>query len=272
MQACRGPEITRPQGTTSEEDRPSSASGSGGVKLSRVSVLPDYSRQAQRYDDTRSASPSVLRALRKALNGAPGRRLADPPRAEILEELPDAHVFDVEFEDIEDASLAALSADPERVLEAAERGATSYFERMQRDHPDELRSVLEAHGCEGENPGQRFVVAIEVEDGGVVLLRAGGDEQIGYRHTVLASRAELSLGCAGDRNGLGIDAQLVHGAELGVELLEGLRRASAVEHLELRDRAQARVSQRRIQIPDANERRLVKQQPPLGGGRRQVHA
>ena len=33
---------------------------------------------------------------------------------------------------MEDASLAALSADPERVLEAAESGATSYFERMQR--------------------------------------------------------------------------------------------------------------------------------------------
>ena len=44
---------------------------------------------------------------------------------------------------MEDASLAALSADPERVLEAAESGATSYFERMQRDHPDELRTGLE---------------------------------------------------------------------------------------------------------------------------------
>jgi demethylmenaquinone methyltransferase/2-methoxy-6-polyprenyl-1,4-benzoquinol methylase len=218
--------------------------------------LHDYSRQAEGYDETRSASPSVLRALREALRGAPGRRLADigggtgnyalaltregwepivvdrsaemlaraeakgletveadaqrlpfedesfdaatmismlhhvedrrvalaearrilrprgrlvvkgftgedaaslwvldyfpssrrwmeathPPRAAILEELPGAHVFALEFEDMEDASLAALSADPERMLEAAERGATSYFERMQRDHPDELRA------------------------------------------------------------------------------------------------------------------------------------
>jgi SAM-dependent methyltransferase len=223
-----------------------------------VSLLPDYSRQAERYDETRSASPSVLRSLRAGLKGAPGHRLADigggtgnyalalrregwepvvvdrsaemlaraaakgletveadaqrlpfedesfdaaimismlhhvedrgaaltearrilraggrlvlkgfagedaatlwildyfpssrpwmeathPPRAEILKELPDARLFPFEFEDMEDASLAALSAEPERVLEAAERGGTSYFERMQRDHPDELRAGL----------------------------------------------------------------------------------------------------------------------------------
>jgi hypothetical protein len=41
---------------------------------------------------------------------------------------------------MQDASLAALSADPDRVLEAAERGETSYFERMSRDHPEELRA------------------------------------------------------------------------------------------------------------------------------------
>jgi SAM-dependent methyltransferase len=223
-----------------------------------VSLLPDYSRQAEHYDETRGASPSVLRPLREALKGAPGRRLADigggtgnyalalkrqgwqpvvvdrsaemlaravakgletveadaqqlpfedesfdavtmismlhhvedrgaalaearrilrgggrlvlkgytredaaslwivdyfpssrgwmdashPPLAAILEELPGARLFNFEFEDIEDASLEALSADPERVLEAAESGATSYFERMRRDHPDELRAGL----------------------------------------------------------------------------------------------------------------------------------
>jgi SAM-dependent methyltransferase len=221
-----------------------------------VGLLPDYSRQAECYDDNRSASPSVLRPLRVALEGAPGRRLADigggtgnyalalkregwkpvvvdrspemlaraaakglevveadaqqlpfddesfdaaammlhhvedrsaalaearrilrtggrlvlkgftgedagslwivdyfpssrpwmeathPPRAAILEELPGARLLDFEFEDMEDASLAALSADPERVLEAGESGATSYFERMQRDHPGELRAGL----------------------------------------------------------------------------------------------------------------------------------
>jgi SAM-dependent methyltransferase len=223
-----------------------------------MSLLSDYSRQAEIYDETRAASPSVLRRLREALDGAPGSRLADigggtgnyalalkregwdpvvvdrsaamlaqaaakgletveadaqvlpfedesfdaammismlqhvedrgvalaearrivrsggrlvlkgftgedaaslwivdyfpcsrpwieathPPLAVFLEELPGARLLDFEYEDMEDASLAALSADPERVLEAAESGATSYFERMQRDHPDELRTGL----------------------------------------------------------------------------------------------------------------------------------
>lgn len=223
-----------------------------------MSLLPDYSRQAERYDETRSASPSVLRVLREALEGAPGRRLADigggtgnyalalrqegwdalvvdrspdmlvraaakglaavladaqrlpfadgsfdastmismlhhvedrrvalaevrrilrpggrlalkgftradaaslwvldyfpssrtwmeathPPLAAILTELPGARVLYFEFEDMEDASLAALSADPARVIDAAETGATSYFERLQRDHPGELEEGL----------------------------------------------------------------------------------------------------------------------------------
>jgi demethylmenaquinone methyltransferase/2-methoxy-6-polyprenyl-1,4-benzoquinol methylase len=223
-----------------------------------VGLLPDYSRQARRYDETRSASPSVMRALLNALRGAPGRRVADigggtgnyalalkregwmpvvvdrspemlaraaakgleiveadaqrlpfederfdavtmismlhhvedrgaalaearrvlraggrlvlkgytgedaatlwlldyfpssrpwmeathPPRAAFLEELPGARLFTFEFEDMEDASLAALSADPQRLVEAAEAGDTSFFERMHRDHPDELRAGL----------------------------------------------------------------------------------------------------------------------------------
>ena len=223
-----------------------------------MGLLPDYSRQAERYDETRSASPSVLRPLSEVLAGAAGRRLADigggtgnyalalkregwepvvvdrsaamltraaakgletveadaqrlpfedltfdaammismlhhvedraaalaearrilrpggrlalvgytgedaatlwildyfpssrrwmhethPPRAAILEELPGATLLTLEFEDMHDASLAALSADPELVLEAAGQARTSYFERMGRDHPDELRVGL----------------------------------------------------------------------------------------------------------------------------------
>jgi hypothetical protein len=53
-----------------------------------------------------------------------------------------ARLFTVELEDMVDASLEALSSDPERMLEAAERGQTSYFERMRRDHPGELRTGL----------------------------------------------------------------------------------------------------------------------------------
>ena len=223
-----------------------------------MSLLPDYSRQAEQYDQTRSASPSVLRPLREALRGAPGRRLADigggtgnyalalkdegwqpvvidrspamltrasskgletvqadaqrlplgdetldaammismlhhvedrraalaearrilrpggrlvlmgftgedaatlwildyfpisrpwmeathPPRSAFLSDLPGSNVVSFRIEDMDDASLAALSADPERVLAAAQRAQTSFFERMRRDHPTELRAGL----------------------------------------------------------------------------------------------------------------------------------
>jgi SAM-dependent methyltransferase len=223
-----------------------------------VGLLPDYSHQAEAYDRTRSASPSVVRVLRKALDGAPGRRLADigggtgnyalalrregwepivvdrspemlahaagkglpvlqanaeqlpfpdrsfdaatmismlhhvedraaalaearriltpggrlvlkgytgedaatlwivdyfpcsrpwmeethPPRAAFVEQLPGAELIAFQFEDIEDGSLAALSSEPELVVRAAASGETSYFERMRRDHPDELEAGL----------------------------------------------------------------------------------------------------------------------------------
>jgi demethylmenaquinone methyltransferase/2-methoxy-6-polyprenyl-1,4-benzoquinol methylase len=223
-----------------------------------MGLLPDYSHQAKHYDETRAASPSVLRPLREALTGAPGRRLADigggtgnyalalkregwepvvidrspdmlarakakgletvasdaqrlpfeaetfdaamlismlhhvedrnralaearrilrpggrlvlmgftgedaaslwimdyfptsrpwmeathPPRAAFLDALPGAAMVEFQFEDMKDESLAALSADPERVLAAADRRRTSFFERMGRDHPDELRAGL----------------------------------------------------------------------------------------------------------------------------------
>lgn len=77
-------------------------------------------------------------------------------RAVSLEELPGARLFAIEFEDMQDASLAALSAlsaDPERVLEAAKTGATSYFERMRRDHAEELQAGL-ARLCEDVAAGR----------------------------------------------------------------------------------------------------------------------
>jgi SAM-dependent methyltransferase len=223
-----------------------------------MSLLPDYSRQAERYDERRSASPSVMGPLLAALQGTSGRRLADigggtgnyslalkqegwapvvidrspemlarakakgletvradaqrlpfaegsfdaammismlhhvedrpaalaearrilrpggrlilmgftredsttlwildyfpssrswmdathPPLATFLDELPGADTVRFHFEDIKDANLAALSARPELLSEAAERGDTSYFERMRRDHPEELRDGL----------------------------------------------------------------------------------------------------------------------------------
>ncbi len=246
-----------------------------------MSLLPDYSGQAEHYDETRSASPSVMRALREALDGAPGRRLADvgggtgnyalalrlegwkpvvvdrspemlarakakglatvqadaqqlpfddrtfdavtmismlhhvedrpaalieahrilrpggrlallgfsredaetlwvleyfpisrswmkathPPRAWFLDQLPDARLVACPLEDLADRSLAALSTDPELVLEAAETGATSFFERMRRNHAEELEAGLKrlradiASGHAPHHPGTATVLS-----------------------------------------------------------------------------------------------------------------
>jgi SAM-dependent methyltransferase len=246
-----------------------------------VSLLRDYSRQAQTYDETRSASPSVLAPLREALAGAPGRRLADigggtgnyaralreegwdpvvvdrqpemleraaakgletieadarglpladesvdgamlvsmlhhvedPPAAvaearrilrpggrlalmvftredledlwltdyfpstrawmieshprlgELLELVPGGRRIEVVFRDLEDASLAALAAHPERLVEPAWHRQTSYFERLERDHPGELAAGLArlreevAAGTAPRRPGLASVLA-----------------------------------------------------------------------------------------------------------------
>ena len=66
-----------------------------------------------------------------------------PRLAELLDLLPGAQRIEVVFRDLEDASLAALTAYPEKVLDAGWRRQTSYFERLARDHPDEHASGLE---------------------------------------------------------------------------------------------------------------------------------
>jgi SAM-dependent methyltransferase len=224
-----------------------------------VGLLPDYVNQAESYDRTRGASPSVLAPLRRALCGVPGRRLADigggtgnyavalkaegwdplvidasekmlsraqakglrtlacdaqalclddesfdavmlismlhhvddavaalgearrvlcpggrlavmiytrediadlwlldyfpatqawmiethQPLAEITALLPGATRFEIQFDDLEDASLAALASHPHLILDPQWRRQTSYFERLARDHPDQLQSGLE---------------------------------------------------------------------------------------------------------------------------------
>jgi SAM-dependent methyltransferase len=236
-------------------------------------LLDDYSRQAQTYDRTRSASPSIVAALREAIEPAPGRGLADigggtgnyalalaklgweplvidpspemlehaavkglrtmlaraerlpladdsfdaalmismlhhcadpgaaleeakrvlrprgclaikmftredvedlwlndyfpstrswmdathPPREEFARRLPGAAVRSVTLRDLEDASLAVLAADPRLILEEKWRRQTSYFERLERDHPRELGAGLErlaADLAHGRKPGE----------------------------------------------------------------------------------------------------------------------
>ena len=49
----------------------------GEMKMMTHTLRHDYARQASRYDVSRGASPDVLAALTRALDGAPGRALLD---------------------------------------------------------------------------------------------------------------------------------------------------------------------------------------------------
>jgi SAM-dependent methyltransferase len=66
-----------------------------------------------------------------------------PRLGDLMDLLPGARRIVLVFRDLQDASLAALSAFPDKVLDPAWRAQTSYFERLARDHPDELAAGLE---------------------------------------------------------------------------------------------------------------------------------
>ena len=249
--------------------------------FSHSGMLGDYTKQAQGYDTTRAASPSVLAPLRSALRGAPGSRLLDagggtgnyalalraegwrplvldrsaamlrhaaakglptvlgdatalpfddesydavmlvsmlhhvseptraldearrvvgrggrvaamvftyedivdqwyrryfpsadawmfpthPRAADLLRHLPGATTAAVHFTDIVDGSMAALLAHPHLLLDAQNRANTSFFERMARDHGDELDRGLAqlaadiANGKAPQSPGGATMIA-----------------------------------------------------------------------------------------------------------------
>jgi ubiquinone/menaquinone biosynthesis C-methylase UbiE len=65
------------------------------------------------------------------------------PLAELFAELPSAWRVPLVYEDVEDGSMAAMLGHPQLILDPERRSQTSYFERMQRDHPEELREGLQ---------------------------------------------------------------------------------------------------------------------------------
>ncbi len=73
----------------------------------------------------------------------PWMRETHMPLAELFAELPNARRVPVVYEDLQDGSMAAMLAHPELILDPARRAQTSFFERMQRDHADELAAGLD---------------------------------------------------------------------------------------------------------------------------------
>lgn len=65
------------------------------------------------------------------------------PLAEHLGTLPGAMRLEVDFCDVCDASIAALSNYPDLILDPMWRRQTSFFERMKHDHIEELRDGLD---------------------------------------------------------------------------------------------------------------------------------
>jgi SAM-dependent methyltransferase len=85
--------------------------------------------------------------------------------SELLALLPGAERQEIVFDDLKDASLAALASHPEKVLQERWRSQTSYFERLRQDHPDELDAGLQrlareiASGRAPKRPGRGSVLA-----------------------------------------------------------------------------------------------------------------
>jgi ubiquinone/menaquinone biosynthesis C-methylase UbiE len=65
-----------------------------------------------------------------------------PTLAQLLELVPGARRIEVVYRDLQDGSLGALAAYPEKLVDPRWHRQTSYFERLERDHPNELRAGL----------------------------------------------------------------------------------------------------------------------------------
>lgn len=90
--------------------------------------------------------------------------------AQLLALLPGAQRHPVVFSDLHDASLAALASHPEKLLDEHWRAQTSYFERLQREHPHELNTGLQrlehllADGGAPARPGRASILAWQKTD------------------------------------------------------------------------------------------------------------
>ena len=103
--------------------------------------------------------------------------LDHPTLAELERELPGARLMRVDFEDLDDASLAALQRRPQLLLDPGWRRQTSYFEKLESRFPDDLESGLTRLRADleaGQDPQERVAVAREEWGDAAVLAWAKG--------------------------------------------------------------------------------------------------
>jgi DNA-binding transcriptional MerR regulator len=80
-----------------------------------------------------------------------------PTLEQLQTQLPGCSTTPIWFSDLSDASIGALCAHPEAMLDEDRRRQTSFFERLERDNPDELRAglrTLETWLASGRRPEQ----------------------------------------------------------------------------------------------------------------------
>jgi SAM-dependent methyltransferase len=93
--------------------------------------------------------------------------VSHPSLEDLLRLVPGARHIPVVWRDLEDGSLAALGAFPEKLVDPTWHRQTSYFERLERDHPQELQEGLrrlEADieaGTAPRTPGRGTVLVAE---------------------------------------------------------------------------------------------------------------
>jgi hypothetical protein len=96
--------------------------------------------------------------------------------AQFRRKLPGARVIPFLFDDLSDASIGALCAFPEAMLDPDLRRQTSFFSRLEREHPGQLATGLTTLSSwlgSGRRPGQeRAEARSHLGDGSVIAWQA----------------------------------------------------------------------------------------------------
>lgn len=101
-----------------------------------------------------------------------------PSHADLVNALPDAQITPFWFDDLSDASIGALCGFPEAILDRRLRTQTSFFDRLERDHPHELETglaTLQARLANDQRPDRERAEARQrLGDGSIIAWHKHG--------------------------------------------------------------------------------------------------